>query len=211
MRLGDKVYAAIYEQLMSHKILPGDRMSIDNLVRELGVSQTPIREALSRLEAQGLVVKRHLIGYSAAPQLDRAGFEELFEMRMLLEPFAAARAARTASDEALQRLETIDRDLESPKAAAQGGVAATFARLDAEFHDLIALLSGNALLRNALGSLNTHIHLFRLFHHSQATADSVLEHRAIIDAMRRHDEKGADEAMRSHIESSRARLVSYFG
>ena len=55
-RLGDEVYNAIYAQLLSHKIAPGSRISIDNLVREMGVSQTPIREALSRLVAQGLVV-----------------------------------------------------------------------------------------------------------------------------------------------------------
>src|SRR5918993_2685520 len=106
-RLGDEVYNAIYSQLMSHKITPGGRISVDNLVRELGVSQTPIREALSRLEAQGLVVKTHLIGYSAADQLDRSRLEQLYELRLLLEPFAAAKAAVNMTDASIHRLETI--------------------------------------------------------------------------------------------------------
>ena len=79
-KLGDEVYNAIYSQLMSHAIAPGGRISVDYLVRELGVSQTPIREALSRLEAQGLVVKTHLIGYSAASQMDKSRLEQLYEL-----------------------------------------------------------------------------------------------------------------------------------
>ncbi|MDB5623176.1 MAG: GntR family transcriptional regulator [Devosia sp.] len=98
-RLGEEVYNAIYGQLMSRQIAPGGRISVDRLVRELGVSQTPIREALSRLEAQGLEVKTHLVGYSAAEQLDRRRLEQLYELRLLLEPFAAARAARNMSAE----------------------------------------------------------------------------------------------------------------
>jgi hypothetical protein len=86
-------------------------MSIDNLVRELGVSQTPIREALSRLEALGLVVKTHLIGYSAADQMDRERLQQLYELRLLLEPFAAGRAALAMSGEAIAALEAADREM----------------------------------------------------------------------------------------------------
>lgn len=92
---------------MSQKIQPGDRISIDNLARELGVSQTPIRKALSRLEAQGLVVKTHLIGFSAASQMDRARLDQLYELRLLLEPFAAGKAAILMTIEQLDTLERI--------------------------------------------------------------------------------------------------------
>ena len=76
---------------MALRIAPGSRITVDNLVRELNVSQTPIREALGRLEGEGLVIKTHLIGYSAAPQISRRRFDELYELRLLLEPEAAAR------------------------------------------------------------------------------------------------------------------------
>ena len=62
------VYDGIYHRLMSLEIAPGARIPIDVLSRDLGVSQTPVREALSRLEREGLVRKEHLVGYSAAPQ-----------------------------------------------------------------------------------------------------------------------------------------------
>src|SRR4051794_14676050 len=79
--LSGSVYDAIFAQLMSLKIAPGSRITVDNLVRELNVSQTPIREALGRLEGEGLVVKTHLIGYSAAPQIARRRFDELYQLR----------------------------------------------------------------------------------------------------------------------------------
>ena len=79
---------------MALEIAPGARILIDALARELDVSQTPVREALSRLEREGLVRKAHLIGYSAAPQLSRKRFDDLFGFRLLLEPEGARLAAR---------------------------------------------------------------------------------------------------------------------
>jgi DNA-binding GntR family transcriptional regulator len=92
--LSDGVYEKLRAQLVEHIIEPGARMSIEALSRKYHVSPTPVREALARLESDGLVVKRPLVGYSATPPLDRAGFDNLFEMRLLLEPAAAGSAAR---------------------------------------------------------------------------------------------------------------------
>ncbi|MDO8361162.1 MAG: GntR family transcriptional regulator, partial [Devosia sp.] len=86
------VYETIFSRLMALKIAPGSKITVDNLARELRVSHTPIREALGRLEGEGLVVQTHLIGYRAAPQIERRQFEELYELRLLLEPDAAQRA-----------------------------------------------------------------------------------------------------------------------
>ena len=97
--LADDVYGAIFNKLMSLEIAPGSRITVDGLVRELEVSQTPIREALGRLEGEGLVVKTHLVGYSAAPQITRRRFDELYELRLLLEPEGARRAALRISEE----------------------------------------------------------------------------------------------------------------
>ena len=76
------------------KLPPDTRVSVDSLARELGVSQTPIREALSMLEANGLVSKRHFAGYATSPRMDRAQLDELFEFRLLIEPHAARKAAQ---------------------------------------------------------------------------------------------------------------------
>jgi DNA-binding GntR family transcriptional regulator len=209
-RLGDEVYNAIYSQLMSHKIVPGGRISVDNLVRELGVSQTPIREALSRLEAQGLVVKTHLIGYSAADQLNRSRLEQLYELRMLLEPFAAAKAALNMTDASIEALEGMAQQMKALEAEDAQAAYGQFAQRDSEFHDLIAAGSGNDLVRDALSNLHTHVHLFRLFYHSRATTEANDEHAQIIVALRRRDAGAAAEAMRSHIERSRSRFTTFF-
>src|SRR5688500_16337821 len=102
--LAEEVYEAIFAQLMALKIPPGARITVDALVREFNVAQTPIREALGRLEGEGLVVKTHLVGYSAAPQITRRRFDELYDFRLLLEPEAARRAAVRISEETLGKL-----------------------------------------------------------------------------------------------------------
>src|SRR5690554_3698109 len=107
----DAVYDSIYEQLMSLAIAPGARIPIDVVARELNVSQTPVRGALSRLEREGLVHKAHLIGYSAAPQLGRKQFEDLFNFRLLIEPEGARLAALNMTPEALNQLEEIAADM----------------------------------------------------------------------------------------------------
>lgn len=209
LRLGDEVYNAVYAQLMSQKILPGSKISIDNLARELGVSQTPIREALSRLEAQGLIVKTHLIGFSAAPQVDRARFDQLYEMRLLLEPFVARKAATVIDASQLALLQRLAAEMRG-----EGGQAVAsyseFAQLDGEFHDTIARACGNELMRETLASLHTHIHLFRLFPHSGATTKANSEHADLLESLESHDPAAAERAMRNHVKRSYARFSAFF-
>ncbi|MFC3705617.1 GntR family transcriptional regulator [Devosia honganensis] len=208
-RLGDEVYNTIYAQLMSQKILPGSRISIDHLARELGVSQTPIREALSRLEAQGLVVKAHLIGFSAASQMDRTRFDQLYELRQLLEPFAARKAATLMTQEQFDTLKRMAREM-ARRGDGEKVSYSEFARLDSQFHDLIAQAGGNDLVHETLANLHTHVHLFRLFHHQQAASDANAEHAELIAALEAQDPDRAERAMRVHIERSYGRFSSYF-
>ena len=102
--LAGDVYEAIFAQLMSLKIAPGARITVDSLVREFNVSQTPIREALGRLEGEGLVQKTHLIGYRAAPQITKRQLDEIYELRLRLEPYSAAKAATRLDDTKLAML-----------------------------------------------------------------------------------------------------------
>lgn len=206
-RLGAEVYHAIYAKLMSLQIPPGGRISVDNLVREFGVSQTPIREALSQLEAQGLVVKTHLVGYSAANQMDRRRFEQLYELRFLLEPYAAAKAAENMADDAITQLEQMAERMAVIDEGDPRAAYSTFAQRDSEFHDLVAAGSGNELVQEALARLHIHVHLFRLFYHSHAAATAIAEHQTIIAAIRARDAEAAAEAMRDHIARSRARFI----
>ena len=96
--LAGEVYEYIKTQLMDQQIQPGVRINIDKLARQLQISQTPIREALARLEAEGLVTKEPLRGYSSTPLLDPSSFQQLYEMRLLIEPAAARKAAQNTSE-----------------------------------------------------------------------------------------------------------------
>jgi DNA-binding GntR family transcriptional regulator len=209
--LADDVYGAIFNKLMSLEIAPGSRITVDGLVRELEVSHTPIREALGRLEGEGLVVKTHLVGYSASPQITRRHFEELYEVRLLLEPDAARRAAQQIGEARMGGLqETADRmrKLDSQKGRQS---YSGFARLDADFHEQIMEVAGNELIRETLSHLHTHFHIFRLMFHARVTEEALDEHDTLLAALRSGDAEGAAGAMRAHIERSRERLLMAFG
>ena len=205
------VYDSIYHRLMSLEIAPGARIPIDLFARELGVSQTPIREALSRLEREGLVRKEHLIGYSAAPQWTRKQFEDLYAFRLLIEPEAARLAAENMTPEALQQLEIFSADM------GQGGPPvdrntrySRFARADAQFHDAILKIAGNDVIRNTLSNQHIHLHIFRLMFHTRVTQEALQEHEDLLTAFRSADSKAACSPMRVHIDRSRDRLLSSF-
>lgn len=208
--LADDVYAAIFNKLMSLEIAPGARITVDGLVRELDVSHTPIREALGRLEGEGLVVKTHLVGCSAAPQISRQRFDELYELRLLLEPHAARRAAPRVSEEQLSKLRAIAGLMSKLSSSRERLSYSGFARLDADFHDQIMEIAGNALIRDTLTHLHTHFHIFRLMYHARVTEEALGEHDALLTALSRGDEVGAERAMREHIERSRERLLVAF-
>jgi DNA-binding GntR family transcriptional regulator len=208
--LADDVYEAIFNKLMSLEIAPGARITVDGLVRELGVSHTPIREALGRLEGEGLVVKTHLVGYSAAPQITRRRFDELYELRLQLEPDGARRAALRVSDERLSKLKEIAGLMSKLSNSRERLSYSGFARLDADYHDQIMEIAGNELIRDTLAHLHTHFHIFRLMYHARVTEEALSEHDALLAALSGRDELGAERAMRNHIERSRHRLLEAF-
>lgn len=205
-RLGDEVYSAIFARIMSLDIAPGSRISVDAMARQLGVSQTPIREALARLESEGLVVKTHLIGYSAAPQLSTKQLADLYELRLLLEPFAARKCAEIMPVAVIGQLETLCQEMEALSQHEGLDAYAQFAQLDMAFHDQIAVSAGNELVVEALSRLYTHVHLFRLLFHARVTKTAIDEHEKLLAAIRARDPAGAEAAMRDHIERSRDRF-----
>jgi DNA-binding GntR family transcriptional regulator len=193
----DEVFELIRADIMALRIPPDTRISIDSLARQLGVSQTPIREALSRLEATGLVIKQHFVGYCSAPQLNRKQLDELYEMRLLLEPYAASCAAERMSDEELRAVTELGRKMEPGESRTSYD---RFAVQDSELHDLIAIGSGNPLIRDALARLHTHLHIFRLRFHSEVTKEAFAEHGELLDALANRQPAAAAVAMRTHMD-----------
>jgi DNA-binding GntR family transcriptional regulator len=191
---------------MSLRIPPDARISIDSLARELGVSQTPIREALSMLEGVGLVTKQRFIGYCSAPRLNRKQFEELYEARLLMEPFAARRAAERMGDAELGALCGLARSMEPGDSPSSYN---RFADQDSQFHDMIAAGGGNSIVQDSLSRLHIHLHIFRLRFHSEVTTEAQAEHAVLIDALEHRDGAAAEAAMRAHIERSYERFAAF--
>ena len=197
--LAEEVYRRIRADIMSLRLPPETRVSVDSLARELGVSQTPIREALSMLEANGLVLKRHFAGYATAPRMDRAQLDELFEFRLLIEPHAARKAAEAMPDA----------DILALASGVQAPSHDAFADMDTAFHRLIAQGAGNHLIADSLARLHIHVHIFRACFRSEIAAEAVHEHDAVIAAIRKRDGPAAESAMRRHIERSYGRLRDF--
>ncbi|MFE2771290.1 GntR family transcriptional regulator [Microbacterium resistens] len=207
--LVDDVHDVILGFLMDRAIEPGARVNIDAVARDLDVSPTPVREALTRLEAEGLVVKRTLRGYVASPLLDEAGLRDLYEMRALLEPEAARRAAERVDEVTVAELFASVERLDASSAPGTDEQFHTYRRFideDRHFHHLIAERAGSPLLSEAIVRLRAHLHLYRLDFRHDFEDRTVAEHAVVVEALRQHDAKAAALAMLTHITNSYARL-----
>jgi DNA-binding GntR family transcriptional regulator len=208
--LTEDVYELLKARVMDHEMAPSSRINIYALAREMSVSQTPLREALARLESDGLVIKESLRGYFVAPLLSREEFENLFEFRLLIEPWAAGRAAERCDAEGHRLLRAeLATCTEIP---AEGTYAAyrALAAHDHRFHLLVARLSGNANMPAAFERTNCHLHIFRLFYRQHVGTAAQLEHGAIVEGIQSSDPQLAEQAMRAHIQASRSRLREVF-
>lgn len=208
-RMSDDIYDQLLSMLIDGDIQPGERIRVDAISRQLGVSQTPVRESLSRLEAEDLVVKTHLIGYSASPKLTPARFEDMFEARFLIEPHCAGLAAIRHKRPEVERIAALAGDMRDGYESGAVSYGA-FARKDAELHESIIAATGNSYFCDLFVKLHCHLQLFRLLRDSRVTHDALDEHDQIVAAIRERDTVAAGEAMRAHLIASRTRLRSAF-
>jgi DNA-binding GntR family transcriptional regulator len=204
--LVDAVYDALLQRLLSLDIQPDEKISVDDLARKLGVSQTPIREALTRLESQGLVNKVHLVGFRASSQLTPEEFDHVYEARMQLEPFVAGKAAATISFETLDRLQQLLDELLKER-SDEPVLLARSAQVDSEFHRTLAAEGGNLVIARILNALQMQVQ-FTLLRRRGVPIDvrpATSEHRKILAALRRRDARLATQLMRDHLAASRKR------
>jgi len=203
--LVDQVAALLTQRILDRVYTPGEKLNIDALARELEVSSSPIREALTRLCGLGLVVSASFTGFSVAPEPPREWFEQLKDFRILNEGFAARHLARNRQAESIlamrASIEAMERALSEEGAVDHDYASAS--QLDETFHEAILSASGNAILAQAVRNLHPHLHHARLFNSRPHDIKPVLdEHRAILDAIVRGDEDGAEAAVAHHLNIS---------
>jgi DNA-binding GntR family transcriptional regulator len=211
--LSDSVYEAVKERIMNLTIPPDFRINMDELARELRVSNTPLREALSRLETEGLVTRKQLHGYRTTGLLGERELRELYSVRLLLEPAVAREAALHADPHALEAslgkaLRQMMELAHLPKLDRGYHTYRAFAEEDARFHQAIASASGNQLMASMLAALHAHAHAYRLYFRAGMAPETVKEHLQILDALHDQDPDVAASSMQSHLEASRDRFLS---
>ncbi|MEN8238526.1 MAG: GntR family transcriptional regulator [Actinomycetota bacterium] len=201
--LAEDVYAVIVDMLMGHEMEPGQPFNIESFARDLGISPTPVREALARAESEGLVTKQQQRGFTVASLLTRQEAGQMAEIRMLLEPWAAARAATVATEDdkkTLVELATVQPPTDAALAYRQD------MQRDADFHDAIWELAGNHFIRESLVRMHCHLHMYRLFYSNELRGFAQREHDVVARAIEAGDPVGAAQAMKDHIEISFDRL-----
>ena len=196
--VGQSVYRALQDLLARHHFAPGEKLNVEALSRDLGVSRTPVWEALKKLEVEGVVRTRPRKGvYVAALDADRA--REIYVVREAVEGLAARLAAGNITAAELRALE---RSLDVQEAAGAAADVAAMSRADIEFHNLIVQAGRNETLARILRSLYGQILILRLqtLNLKDRIRPSILEHKRIFAALKSGDPDRAEAAARRHIQ-----------
>ena len=199
---GQAVYRVLRQAIQDGTYRAGDRLREEEVAQRLAVSRTPVREALGRLVAKGMVVRAGGRGL-VVRSLDAAELLELYAMREILEGAAARLAARHAAPTEVEALRDLATRFETATEIA------VMAHLNRLFHDGIVRAARNRFLDKALGELQDGVVLLgpTTFGVEGRPAPAALEHRAIIAAIAAAEPDEAERVARAHIrEALRARL-----
>lgn len=207
--LTEQVYNHILEGIFDQTYRPGQLLNINHLASELGVSSTPIREALSRLASGRIVELSSFKGFRVAREMGVDDVEKLFDIRVLLETYAVRHHPLSAPQH-IAELEATITEMRKHSARDTDYASEAFI-LDRRFHRLLIEATGNQFLVSAYESLDSHIHIARLYlknHWVGGVQPIVDEHTAILEAYCQGDAEQTAAMLRSHLNSARDRLVS---
>lgn len=194
---GEQAYQQLIEAIAKGELAPGTRLREVELSERLGLSRTPVREALRALESDGIVHHQPRQG-AVVRQLDHAEVMELYEMRAVLEGTAARLAARMASEVELRGLIALNEDFTAamdPKVAAQ---------INRQFHRALCGAARNRFLTKAVEGLEKTLLILgpTTLMLDARVKEAAAEHAAIIAALQARDGREAEMLMRGHIESA---------
>lgn len=201
-RQGQDAYERLLRAIKDARLKPGDRIVETELASSLGLSRTPIREAIRQLESDGLVTHQPRIG-ATVRTLDYSEVNELYEMRAVLEGTAARLAARGASDIEMSELDAIIEDMTRTSDTVR------LSELNGLFHGVILNAARNRFLVKSVNAVQKTLLILgpSTLSDEARARDANHEHKAVVEALRARDGDAAEERMRAHIERAhRARL-----
>lgn len=196
------VYDWLRGQIMSGQLLPGEALKQDVIAKLLGVSSTPVREALRQLGTEGLVTHAQHRGVTVS-ELSKCDVEELYLLRAAMEGIAGRLAARRRTSEDLRAMETILVESEELDFIAENGFE--FARLSREFHDVIARTGSPNIVAPRIQQLwlaHPIPGTRSIWNDPVEARELVAVHRQIFESIQAGDELQTESLMRQHIESS---------
>jgi DNA-binding GntR family transcriptional regulator len=206
--LREEVRDQIKNLILTNRLHPGQPIVIDRLASQLGISHTPVREALAMLEHEGLVETKPY-GNPQVVEIDASYVRNAWEMRLLLEGWAVRKSALTLPDEALDEMERL---LESARQDAEESRYDTHLQSDITLHDMILQATDNTLFEHLAQLVSDQSIRVRWLVERIATAEEVLqiieEHYALLEALRARDPELAHQRLSLHLEAGMQRQLA---
>lgn len=200
VNVSEAAYSAVKKVLLSSKYAPGGRVDIEELCRDLGVSRTPVFDALNRLEAEGLVqiIPRRGV-YLVTLSKEKA--HELYSVREVLEGMATKLAAKNATD---RQIEQLRKALDKQKSCLARGETDGYASATIKFHNTIVEAAGNKTLERFLSAVYSQMEALRLrtLYLPKRLHQSFAEHQRIFQAILKRDPELCEREARQHIAAT---------
>jgi DNA-binding GntR family transcriptional regulator len=203
-QVADKAYRELKSRIQGGQFQPGQRLVERSLCDELGMSRTPVREALKILTTEGLVTTRPRRGMVVS-ELSEEEVDEIFEFGLVLEAFIASLAAKKAGEKQLKELKYILNNMKT-LLSSDDPDKSHYIELDRQFHVQIAVSAANERLARMLRQTMDNRVLHQTFSHyrAQDCEVSLLQHQTILRAIESGDREWASSAMRTHILTGRS-------
>ncbi len=205
--LRDVVFNTLRKGILTGELKPGERLMEIHLANRLGVSRTPIREAIRKLELEGLVITIPRRGAEVA-QITEKHLRDVLEVRRALDAFAAGLACERINEEQLQEL--WDTKLAFEKAIETKNTK-IIAKADVKFHDIILMSTGNERLIQLVNNLAEQLYRYRFEYikDEQSHKSLVEEHEEIYSSITDGDKKRASDAIKIHIDNQEKSIISH--
>lgn len=208
--LADQIYEALLDRVLDLSYAPGERLVIDQIAREMGVSPTPVRDALTRMAGEGFIESTPFRGFTVLPVPSADEIEQSFEARAVIEVAGVRLGCARRGDGQVAELREIHERIVGQFTSRPAKTYAPFGRLNQRFHLLLVGTSANRFLEDALRVLD-HDALMARTMHGLGVPDFthiVGEHEAIIEAVESRDEAAAAEAVETHIRHGAERVLA---
>jgi len=201
------VYQELKRQILTFELLPGSALEERQVLRNLGLSRTPFREACMRLQEEGWLLAFSRRGFLVAP-ITFEDIAHLYDLRLILESACAQIAAVRANDPDIGRMETMIQTEEG--CGAPEGISADLVKMNFEFHMFLAELTRNTRLINIVRNILEHVTRFDSMLTRYAPSTAWVKHRTLVESIRDRDPMRAGRSMQEHIEQARLRILSAF-